>query len=283
MPDFPDIVYLRQPRGARVNSFATASNETDIPGVFSISGRPSGTRGAYGVFETFGELEDYLLANQTPDIVFQVPYNYRDGGVVLDISANLIALNAEDPAVDRITELTFRDAVPATRTEPVADFNLVFTEAAINNLRTTTQLGVFATKITDPPSGWSARFPTDSTARALYRAERIAGTGVNVTLRGRNAPELMPQIPGAVETPIWCRIGDTFGDFAALALDGQDVLQSVASKAVTVTTSYQPELEDLDNTIRFGTDSRGAPIIWRILSTTRSDRFIDLQLTAAAV
>lgn len=94
--------------------------------------------------------------------------------------------------------------------------------------------------------------------------------------------DLLPGVPSIVEHPFWCRAGETIGDFAGVAISSDDVLESVGTRSLTLTARYDPRLEDFDNTVRFGTDGLGAPLIWQVNSTSRSGAMIELALIAYA-
>ncbi|MYJ74462.1 MAG: hypothetical protein F4089_04875 [Gammaproteobacteria bacterium] len=283
--------------GANVPSLVTtgASNRPDFQAAWINANED------IPVLETFGDLIDHWLApGDAPEWDSQslvLPTSFRAETLFVDATEKIEALpSGTSVGVEGYLNwrFTFSQVVPPA---PATDYVLTMEHLWTNSVFGTapTQWLVLATinPRSRPREGhpedllrttWRDNRPESGIALAQFKQEIFASRLVRVELdQGRGYGELYPESPGAVETAIWCSVAPVFGDFAALAITGQDVLQSVASKAVTITTEYHPELEDLDNTFRYGTDSLGRAVIWRVLSTARTERTIELNLTAAAI
>lgn len=93
----------------------------------------------------------------------------------------------------------------------------------------------------------------------------------------------LPFRPVLEPVPIWVRRGELISDFSGLAITGDDAIESIAEKTVALRTAYLPILEDLDTRVVYGADDDGIPIEWRIVSTTRGEREMVLNLAARIV
>ena len=289
MPGFTEIAYLRQPKGALVPSRITlgsAEGNGRMAFGYSVGG---GVTPVTEFVETFGELAT-AFPETTPTInasfaVASIIYEFE--GFRLDateIWSDLVEAAPSYPPV----RITIHDVL--TDRDPVEDLTIMFSATDFNNIRPDSGTVVWGPDTGDQsdPDKSKRRDPAtvafnwSGSEASNLRDVRIAGYQASI-FNDKTGDFILPSVPGVVESPIWCSVAPVFGDFAALAITGEDVLQSVASKSVTITTEYRPELEDLDNTFRYGSDSRGLPVIWRVLSTSRTERFIDLNLTAAAI
>lgn len=268
MPGFTEIAYLRQPKGGPVPSRITLGSAEG-------NGRMGFAEAAGNFLETFGQLAAAFPAN-TPRTnasfaVASLIYQFEG----FRINATQIWTDLVDGDATPATRIEVHDAL-ATR-DPVADLVISFSKTDFNNIRPDS-----GTVVWGPDSGAAVGF--NWTAREAQDLQNVLLAGYQATIVNDDSEKnVLPSVPGTVETALWCSVAPVFGDFAALAITGEDVLQSIASKSVTITTEYRPDLEDLDNTFRYGADSLGRPVIWRVLSTSRTERFIDINLTAAAI
>ncbi|MDE0383810.1 MAG: hypothetical protein OXI22_08010 [Defluviicoccus sp.] len=92
--------------------------------------------------------------------------------------------------------------------------------------------------------------------------------------------EFLPLTPVLTPVDFWCTAGESAADFAALAVTAEG-LDTIAKRTLTLEAAYDARLEDLDTRVQYGTDSAGAPIRWRITTTSRNvDRSLSLNLEA---
>jgi len=141
-------------------------------------------------------------------------------------------------------------------------------------------------------NGWDSIYPANDSVITVqpdnipdrFRDRYVVGESMTlqIQLANEQLESLYPNVPAYQARQIWVRPSSDFSDFAGFALDAGNVLETVQQRTTTLTATYDPELEDFDNAIRFGVDSNRMPIIWRIVSTTRSDdgRTIELQLAS---
>ena len=112
----------------------------------------------------------------------------------------------------------------------------------------------------------------------------LASRPVNLELQASSAPfhygEFLPLSPVLTPVPFWCNAGEAESDFAALSVTAEG-LDTIAKRTLTLEAAYDARLEDLDTRIQYGTDSAGAPIRWRITTTSRTvNEGLSLQLEA---
>lgn len=92
----------------------------------------------------------------------------------------------------------------------------------------------------------------------------------------------LPRIPSRVPVPFWCEVGSDVGDFAGVAISSEDILESVASRSLTLTARYDSRLEDFDTRIEFGMDGLGRPLRWAINTVSRNGDDLELSLVTYA-
>lgn len=266
MPRGNDIATIRIPSGrvvARV-PFGTFFRETGALLLFAdidrVGNRTVATR-AREIW-TFAAVEDRAD--------FVLPAAFADDGVQIDATEELKGLSGADGE--------YRFTVEGARDD---GSDLILTmELDLGNFQTIPVLGpaIIATVVT---SGYSDNHGSDTgdavlQGRPVHIERNTASTGQPAVWQ-----PVMPTRPGLKPVPIWVRRGAIAGDFRALALTVEGDIESVAAKTVTLTANYRPELEDLDTQIVYGTDVDGQPVVWRIASTTRTEREIELNLEAS--
>lgn len=129
--------------------------------------------------------------------------------------------------------------------------------------------------------GYSDNHGSDVGAAGL-NGRRVKAEARNFDGSGTYA-EFLPTKPTFQPRDLWVRRGDLVGDFSTIAVTSDLDLQTVARRTVTLMAAYDPILEDLDTQIVYGADDDGVPIIWRLDSTTRGERDIQLNLVADIV
>lgn len=172
------------------------------------------------------------------------------------------------------------------------DLQINVTNMTLSDLRTFDQFsGVYYGLYVEFNSviTFNGQAPSDVSRQILNRINRTYLRGRTLQLQKVEADKttktIYPQVPGPVREGIWIQPQDVIGDFATLALTGEQLLETVSQRNVTIRTTYREELEDLDTGIEWGMDTLGIPILWRIVTSTRieNSELMELQLTTAVL
>lgn len=219
-----------------------------------------------------------------------IPFLFRDGPYLVDATTELEDLDGSAKAT---WEFRFPDVLtgfhPLPANDDVRPTDIILTGTNLTGgtaFEDPAFLPVlvnsdtaWTTTLSPLPSGLSPEDTATAVAAAREHLEDRRINGVRLALR-RNNTAVLPTVPGIREVPIWIGVQGDASDFSGLVVetDDADVLESVASRQLTVLALRTDALEDLDTTLRY----RG--LIWRIQTTSSpaDTRFIELQLTSFA-
>ncbi|MDD9990378.1 MAG: hypothetical protein OXP75_01115 [Rhodospirillales bacterium] len=275
MPDFNDIAQVRVDSGretvARMPISVAAPASHSFVFSYAEAGitRRQGAQTAADIWEAWAPAA--ITSKASGDL--SLPFLFNDDGAVVDATDEIKAIA---DGTERRLRLTLPEAVP--------DQVLVVTVNVEGGSGSATDRAFFALEGSDATA--RAGDYSDNHQAAWDAGGFLQGQPVQVDVWNATAnafQDFLPKRPVLENRPIWVRRDDVLGDFNTLAITGEDVLESVATKSVTLTAAYDPLLEDLDTQVVYGTDANGEAIIWRIASTARQERFIQLNLATQVV
>ena len=149
--------------------------------------------------------------------------------------------------------------------------------------------GVYYGDIATPAWVWDVKSISDnhdSDSGLDLFGQPISNLGKPVTASISMDGSFVPFLPnrsGTFEFPFWVIVGDSTSDFQNLIIDAQGSVESQAERSLALECAYDARLEDLDTRIRWGEDSAGIAIVWRVSGTERRGRSMLLNLAANIV
>lgn len=265
MPARSEIAYRLDRTGDPVDSGPSIGVEVDSTSQLIFFETQQATRDRTPLIRAGELLSNFIYAF---DSGVTVPWLYSDTGLTVDAAAELRAL--------RNTSYRFiiEGAIP---TDPPSDFQMDVTNMVVSQ----PPAGNFTFITLASNSVITNNLPDSAVIEAEFAQQILPGR--RCLVQNVSGGSVLPKVPGIVRVPFWASVNADTSDFAALAITGDDVLDSVATRGATLTIEYDPRYADLDTRIEYGFDTRGNPLQWRIASTSRIGRYhLELQLSTVA-